>query len=263
MIAKDAGFKSVYTNVDWNSTSPTQGVYEFSSLDNQIDQARKLGFQVALQVNWSYGNLPAWAKRLSFNELKAVYYENARTVVTRYGAKVSLYYACGEMELATDPLTLEQLAELARQSLNGARAAAPTMPFGIYVSASAYAPYQMNLGPAPSYYSGLSLLDYLSRNNINFDFVGLEMQYGTVLAPIDLQRFQEVLQDVYDVARVPIYMGETGYSSKTEDYGVAANFFWHDGFTEQAQYDWADGTLKTPLRNAIRQRVLLGSRRSR
>jgi len=244
VLAKDAGFQSVYTTVDWNVTSPTRGAYNFSSLDYQIDQAQKLGFKVALQVNPNVGNLPAWAKSLSFTDLKTVYHENARIVVARYGSRVSLYYACGELELASDPLTLDQLAELARQSLSGARAAIPAMPFGIYVSASHYVGYQMNPGPNASYYSGLDLLGYLSRNNINFDFVGLEMQYGTVFAPVDLQRFQEVLQDVHDVAKVPIYMGETGYSSKTEDYGIAASFFWHNGFTEQAQYEWADGTLR-------------------
>ncbi len=212
--ARDAGFKSVYTVVDWNRTSPSRGTYDFSLLDYQIGQAQKLGFKMALQINPNVGNLPAWAKSLAFNDLKALYYENARAVVARYGAKVSLYYACGELELATDPYTLPQLGELARQSLNGAKAGAPSMPFGIYVSASAYVAYQMNFAGVPSFYSGLTLLGHLAANDVNFDFVGLEMQYGTVFAPIDLQRFQEVLQDVHEVAKVPIYMGETGYSSR-------------------------------------------------
>ena len=60
--------------------------------------------------------------------------------------------------------------------LNGAKAAAPTTPFGIYVSASAYVPYQMNVSSNPTYFSGLNLLAYLSRNNVNFDFLALQMR---------------------------------------------------------------------------------------
>ena len=70
------------------------------------------------------------------------------------------------------------------------------------------------------------------------------MQYGTIFAPIDIQRFQEVVQKTYDIVKVPIILGETGYSSKTEDYGIAAPSHWHGGFTQQAQYEWADGTLR-------------------
>jgi hypothetical protein len=243
--AKDAGFKSVYTVVDWTRVSPARGTYDFSSVDNQVDSARALGFQVALQINWTLGNLPTWAQNLSFEELRTLYYENARAVVSRLGSKVSFYYACGEMELNTKGrLSLEQAAELARQSLAGARSASPGTPFGIYTSASAYVGYQMNVGPSPEYFSGTKLLEYLKWNGIDFDFVGLEMQYGTVFNPIDLQRFQEVVRQTYDVVKVPIYMGETGYSSKSDDYGIPTLSRWHDGFTQQTQYEWADGTVR-------------------
>lgn len=243
--AKDAGFRSVLTNVDWPVISPAKGVYDFTSLDDQIDQALKLGFKVALNVNRNPPSQAAWVRNLSFDELKPLFYENARAVVARYGSRVSLYYAAAELELERSGLSLEQVAELVKQSLAGARAASPNTPFGIYVSASAYVPYQMNVSPNPTYLSGFDLISHLAKNNIKYDFLGLQMQYGTTFAPIDLQRFQEVLQDVYNVAKVPIYMGETGYSSKAEDYGVAAPFYWHDGLTQQAQYEWADGTLRT------------------
>ncbi len=227
-VARDAGFKSVYTVVDWNLTSPAQGTYDFTTLDYQVDEARKQGFQVALQINPNYGNLPAWAKGLPFAALKALYFENARRVVARYGTKVAVYYACGELELASYPMTLGQMAELARQSLAGARNAAPGTPFGIYASASAYVGYQMNPGTTPTFHSSQAFVELLVRSRIAFDFVGLEMQYGTVFAPIDLQRFKEVLDNVHAAAGVPLYMGESGYSSKSQDYGIAAGFYWHE-----------------------------------
>lgn len=242
--AKDAGFQSVYTAIDWKIVSPSRGTYDFSYLDYQIDRAREMGFKVALQVNWGLGSLPAWTWSLGFDELKALYYDQARMVVQRYGSKVSVYYACGEMELATKGLSMEQAAELARQSLAGARSASPGTPFGIYMSASAYVGYQMNVPPSPEHFSGTDLLAYLRWNAIDFDFVGLQMQYGTIFAPIDLQRFQEVLQQTHDIVKVPIVLGETGFSSRTEDYGIPAQTGWHGGFTQQAQYEWADGTLR-------------------
>jgi hypothetical protein len=242
--AKDAGFTSVYTAMDWSLVSPAKGVYNFDTLDYHIDRARALGFKVGLNINRPVGALPAWARAMSFDEVKALYYENARRVVARYGSKVDFYYPAGEFELDMGGYSLEQVAELVRQSLAGARAAAPTRQFGYYVSASAYVSYQMNHPAGALLRSGTDLIAYMAGNGINNDFLGLEMQYGTTFAPIDLQRFVEVLQKTHDIAGIPIYMGETGYSSMGEDYGIPANFYWHDGLTRQAQYEWADGTLR-------------------
>jgi hypothetical protein len=242
--AKQAGFGSVYTAVDWKRISPSPGVYDFSSLDYLIAQAHSKGFQISMNINQNLATKPAWAANLDFEALKTLYYEHARMVVARYGSQVLQYYPAGELELQLGGFTQEQVAELARQSLNGARAASPARPFGYYVSASAYVGYQMNPTSTPDYMSGLDLIAYMKRNGISYDFIGLEMQYGTTFAPIDLQRFQEVVQQVYQVAQVPIYMGETGASSMTEDYGIVSQFHWHDGLTRQSQYEWADGTLR-------------------
>jgi hypothetical protein len=118
------------------------------------------------------------------------------------------------------------------------------MRFGIYVSASAYVSYQMNPVQNANYVSGWDLMSYLSKTNTKFDFLGLEMQHGTVFAPLDLQRFQEVLLDFYAATGIPIHIGETGYSSRSENYGSPAQFYWHGGLTEDAQAEWADGTLR-------------------
>lgn len=242
--AKDAGFTSVYTFVDWKRISPSRGVYDFESLDYMIDRARALGFKVSLDLNVSLGQMPAWTRDLGFDELKAVYYENARTAVARYGGKVSQYYTSSELELDMGTLTLEQAVELARQALNGGRAASPSTPFGYYVSASAYVYYQMNHPPGALLRSGTEILALMAASGVNHDFIGLEMQYGTTFAPIDLQRFVEVLQKTHDIVKVPIYMGETGSSSMAQDYGLAGNYYWHDGLSQQAQYEWADATLR-------------------
>lgn len=243
--AKDAGFTSVYTTVPWGIISPAPGVYDFSLLDYQISDAEAKGFKIGMNINTSYKDaLPGWAQGLDFEALKALYFENARQVVARYGSRISVYYPAGEFEFgAAHGVTIAQAAEFVRQSLNGARAAAPGMQFGYYSSASSFVSYQMNVVQTPTF-SGLDLIAYMVRNNIHNDFIGLEMQYGTTFAPIDLQRFQEVLQDTYKIAQVPIYLGETGYSSMTEDYGIPASFYWHDGLTRQSQYEWADGTLR-------------------
>lgn len=242
--ALDAGFTNVLTNVDWLTVSPSRGVYDFSSLDALIARANTLGFKVVLNVNRSVANLPSWAQSLPFDQLKTLYYEQARAAVSHFGANVVRYYAASELELEMGQFTIDQVAELARQSLAGARDAAPGTPIGIYVSASAYVPYQMNIVSKPNYCSGLELMQYLVDHGIRFDFVGLEMQYGTTFAPIDLQRFQQILQETYAKIKTPIYMGETGYSSMTENYGNSAAFGWRDGLTEKSQAEWADRTLR-------------------
>lgn len=243
--AKEAGFKSVYTVVDWPHISPSPDVYDFSSLDRAIQRALALGFKIGININRNKAAMPAWAANYSFEQRKKLYRQLAKMVVARYGSQVSTYYPAGEMELQIDGLTLAQAAELANQSLEGAREAAPGVPFGYYVSASAYVGYQMNAGPTADYLSGLDVIKYMVRNGTHFDFIGLQMQYGTTFAPIDLQRFQEVVLDVHKLAKVPIYMGETGASSMTEDYGIPAQFHWRGGLTRQSQYEWADGTLRS------------------
>jgi hypothetical protein len=242
--AKQAGFAAVLTACDWKTISPSRDVYNFSALDYAIGQAKSLGFSVALNIDPGPGLMPTWAADLSFNDLRSLYYDTARMVVARYKDKVSWFYPAAELELATSHHSLQELADLAGQALSGARASAPSMPFGIYVSASAYVSYQMNTVPNPNYVSGWDLVASLAKTTTRFDFLGLEMQHGTVFAPIDLQRFQEVLLDYYAAARIPIHIGETGYTSRAEDYGSAAQFFWHSGLTQEAQAEWADGTLR-------------------
>lgn len=241
--AKEAGFQSLLTNVDWKRVSPTKGTLNFSYLDYEIEQASKLGYKVVLNIH-NANSYADWTKSLSHDELKSMYFDNARAAVSYFGNRVSLYYVASEVELETSGRTLKQLGDLAEAGLKGARAANPQLPFGIYISASAYVGYQMNPNGTPNYFAGSQVLHYLLRRDIKFDFVGLEMQYGTTFAPIDLQRFQQVISDFWKIAKVPIYMGETGYSSKTEDYGIASNFYWRSGLNQQSQYDWADGTLR-------------------
>ncbi|MEO7255280.1 MAG: beta-galactosidase [Casimicrobium sp.] len=248
--ARAAGFGSVYTVVDWNVVSPTPGVYNFSSLDYQIDKAISLGFGVSLGINQSLGSMPEWVQNLPFEDMKARFYENALVVVQRYKDKIASIYPHTEPELSTKGRTLVQIADLTRQSFAGARAAAPTKAFGIYMSAAAYVGYQLNPVPNGEYFSSMDVLNYLIHNGMTPDFLGLEMQYATVFAPVDLQRQSEILQAYADTFRLPVYIGETGYSTRSDNYGISAQFFWREGLTEQAQAQWADGLLRIGYSNA-------------
>jgi hypothetical protein len=248
-LVKEARFTFVHTNIDWKRISTAQGSYDFSSLDYEINQALSLGFSVALNIMQSVENLPEWALQLPFDDLKNLYFENARLVVKRYKDKAAMIYAIAEPELVTHNYNIEQIAELISQSLAGARDAAPSRLFGIFLSASAYVGYQMNRQPGANFLSSWDLINYIAKNNIQADFYGLQMQYATIFAPVDLQRIYEYLTDVYNVLKKPIYICETTYSSKTEDYGIQSEFGWHDGLTQRAQAEWADGILRMSFGN--------------
>ena len=245
--ARAAGFTYLLTVPDWNQISPAQGVYNFASFDAQVNSALALGYDLSVcGVNQAIGSMPAWVQNLSLDDMKKVFYQNAFMFVQRYQGKIKSIYPQSEPELAVQGHTVADVGELTRQSFAGARAAAPGMQFGIYASASAYVGYQLNPppGPNPDVLSGWDVLNYMSQNGITPDYIGVEMQYATIFAPVDLQRQQELLQTYYNVFKVPLYIGETGYSSKTEDYGLQNPFYWHDGLTEQAQAQWADGLLR-------------------
>ncbi len=188
--------------------------------------------------------MPTWVADLPFEELKGVFYQNALMVAQRYKDKVKWIYPQAEIEINDRGYSVQQLTELTRQSFDGARAGAPTMQFGYYASAASYVGYQLNPQPGPvNYVSGWDLWNSLAQNKIKVDYLGLEMQYATVFAGVDLQRQSEILEAYYNVMPVPIHIGETGYSSKFEDYGIAATY-WRTGLNQQEQARWADGLLR-------------------
>ena len=242
--AKLAGFTQVLTAVDWNFISPTPGVYNYTRLDQHVDEALAQGYSVAFSINQAVGSMPDWVVKLPFEDRKRLYFDNAFRIAQRYKDKVAVMYPQAEPGLVPKGNTLAQLAELTAQSLAGARAAAPGLKFGLYISAGAYVGYNMNYVPGEAYYSDWDVLNYLVQNGIKADFIGLEMQYGTVFAPLDLQRQGEILDVYYDLVKVPILIGETGYSSRTENYGIPGPYYWRDGLTEQAQAQWVDGLLR-------------------
>jgi len=246
---QEAGFTSVYLTVDWKQVVPEQGIYDFYLLDWEINLAISLGFDVHIQVMPSVGSLPDWTKELSFEDLKTFYYENAQNIVNRYKDKVALFYAIGEAELNTRGYEIAHLTELVDQSLKGARSVAPEKPFGVFLNAPAYIGYQMHPPEEPEFVSTWDLIENLIEQDLEIDFFGVQMQYGTIFASIDLQRIQKILLDLYELTHKPIYISEATYSSKTEDYGIETSSYWHDGLSQHTQAEYAEGLLKIAYAN--------------
>jgi uncharacterized protein (TIGR03437 family) len=243
--AQRAGFGQVLLAVDWTTVSPAPGQYNWSVMDLEMDDAAALGYGVALTVNQALSNMPPWVRNLSFNDLAALYYQNAQAVVTRYQSRLAAIYPIAETELATNGYSLAQLAQLVSQSIAGAKSVLPSMPMGYYASAAAYVGYQLN--PVTSNcgcISSLDFLTYLTQNEVVPDYVGLEMQYGIIFSPLDLQRFFELLSTYHQATNLPIMIGETGYSSRAQDYGYQAPYYWHGGLTDAAQAEWASDVLR-------------------
>jgi uncharacterized protein (TIGR03437 family) len=243
--AQRAGFGQVLLAVDWTAVSPAPGQYNWSVMDLEMDDAAALGYGVALTVNQALSNMPPWIQNLSFNDLVALYYQNARAVVTRYQSKLAAIYPIAETELATSGYSLAQLAQLVSQSIAGAKSVLPSMPMGYYASAAAYVGYQLNpMTSKCGCISSLDFLTYLTQNGVVPDYVGLEMQYGIIFSPLDLQRFFELLSTYHQATNLPIIIGETGYSSRAQDYGYQAPYYWHGGLTEAAEAEWASDVLR-------------------
>ncbi len=244
-LYRQAGFDSVNIVCNWTVLAPHIGTYDFTSLDFQINQATSLGFNVVLNIleNPGNGTIPPAYRLLPFPELKRVYYDHAAAVVSRYAANpaVAVIYPASEMEV-DGSYSLAELAELTQQALQGARDAAPLKEFGVYFTATGHVGYQMSNPPANDF-TTLEFMKYLIANGIKPDFAGIQAQYGTIFAPLDLHRFLENLSTIHDVLNVPLYVADTTYSSKTEDLGVTSRFYWHGGLTQQAQAEWASGVL--------------------
>lgn len=85
----DLGVKRLRLMSYWDIHEPSQGVYDFTELDWQIELAEKHSAEVSLclglrQPRWPESHWPEWAKQLPDEQWKASLYAFINTVIERY-----------------------------------------------------------------------------------------------------------------------------------------------------------------------------------
>lgn len=88
-LLDDAGFKRFRLMSYWSDIELQKGNYDFSELDNQINEVTKRGGEISLaiglrQPRWPECFVPEWAKNMTIDEYKDSLYEFIKVTVGRY-----------------------------------------------------------------------------------------------------------------------------------------------------------------------------------
>ncbi len=104
-LLDDAGVRHLRVSAYWDLLEPSDGAYDFSSLDFQLEEASKRGADVVLAVGrklprWPECHVPAWASSLPEHEQQEKVLALIARVVERYKGSANLYM----WQLENEPL---------------------------------------------------------------------------------------------------------------------------------------------------------------
>jgi hypothetical protein len=270
---REMGFDYLYKgDLSWGEVEAQQGVYDFSKIDSYLDRAGMLGYKVVVGLLWLGGgtdgvttwkNIPDWAENLEFPEFRQELYQFTRKTVEHLGGKVEYLSLAVEPELFTRIgsryvsvdfesdytrfVNIEELIQLTKTVYQAAKDAGSGVLLG-YSMSPCYNYYHINPtpfgSPPPPYY----LLKLMLENGVQPDFIGVESHYGTIQPPVDLSTLVSIIQDFHAFSKLPVLLEEmSSYSSRTEDYGIPAKVYWHEGMTQKAQTEWDTGVFKIAM----------------
>ena len=95
-ILDDLKVKNIRISADWDMLEPGDGVYDFSDLDFQMDEAEKTGAKVILvfgmkTTRWPECHVPKWAEGLKKEKREEKLLEFIGDFVSRYKSRKNLY----------------------------------------------------------------------------------------------------------------------------------------------------------------------------
>ena len=243
-------------------------MYKFPDAD--VAKLEKAGFGIVMHAAvWtSPSYLPATPQFLSNAspaELSAKAKQYSTDILEHFKNKIKLYNAFNEPDGGQAyQFTLDELVNLVGSSLQGAKKGDPntlgfvniSMPIFQYINqggANYTVAYDMygNAKPGVVMFAGpasspTQFVQALTAAGYNPDTIGLEYYYGVVLPPIDLGVFAGSLEH-YGALGKKLFISELSYGT-LDDYPGLNKWWsgwggWHQGYTDQAQADWARDAL--------------------
>jgi len=121
-ILTDLGVRKFRLSAHWPMIEPERGVYNFSDLDYQIEEAEKRGAEVILAVGrrlpgWPECHIPEWAHDLSWEEKKKRILPLIENTVNRYKDSPAVKYWQVENEPFLSVFAKEHCGELDKEFL--------------------------------------------------------------------------------------------------------------------------------------------------
>jgi hypothetical protein len=263
-----AGFEYASFESWWGEIEKGDGVYNFP--DAAVASLEKAGFGIVMHAAvWTTAAyLPATPQFLAGASPAAVSAQAGQysfDVLNHYKNQIKLYNAFNEPDqFQAYQFTLDELVNLVGSSLQGAKKSDPktidyvnlSMPIFGFINQGganytvAYDMYghakpgSVNFASPAS--SPSQFVQALTAAGYNPGTIGLEYYYGVVLPPIDLGLFAGSL-DHYSALGKKLFISELSYGTLDDYPGVTKQWSsyggWHQGYTDQAQADWARDAL--------------------
>jgi protocatechuate 3,4-dioxygenase beta subunit len=265
---RNAGFEYASFESWWGEIETGDGVYDFP--DAEIAKLENAGFGLVMHAGvWTTpAYRPATPPFLASSEppqLSQQAGQYSQDILSHYGDQIHVYNAFNEPDqLQAYQFTLNELVDLVGSSLRGAKRGNPgtidyvnlSMPIFQSINqggANYTMAYDQFGNPRPglvSYaspaVSGTEFVQALQKAGYSPDAIGLEYYYGVVLPTIDLAVYSDSL-DHYGALANKIFVSELSYATLDDYPGLTKQWSWykgwHQGYTDQAQADWARDAL--------------------
>lgn len=263
-----AGFEYASFESWWGEIETGDGIYNFP--DAEFARLQKAGFGIVMHASvWTTAAYrpatPQFLASANPPELSAQAGQYSFDVLDHYQDQIEIYNVFNEPDqLQAYQYTLDELVTLVGASLQGARQADPntityanlSMPIFEFINqggANYTVAYDMYGHPKPGMVnfaspaaSGTEFVTALQEAGYSPDAIGLEYYYGVVLPTIDLGLFADSL-DHYGTLANKVFVSELSYAT-LDDYPGLNKWWswyggWHQGYTDQAQADWARDAL--------------------
>lgn len=265
---RSAGFEYASFESWWGEIETADGVYNFP--DSVVAQLQKAGFDIVMHAGiWTttayQPATPLFLASANPAVVSAQAGQYSYDILNHYKNQVKVFSVYNEPDqVQAYPFTLDEQVNLVGSSLQGARKANPntftymnlsmpifqninqgganyTVAYDMYGHAKPGAVYY-----APPAISGTEFVKALQAAGVSPDAIGLEYYYGVVLPPIDLGVFEKSL-DHYGGLSKKIFVSELSYATLDDYPGLIKGWSWyggwHQGYTDQAQADWARDAL--------------------
>ncbi len=244
------GFDFVSLPLCWRTIEPKEGEYDWSDLDRWVEHlvAAQIPIKAGSLVSFHENNVPDWLT-LYEHDFEAVRHfvgEHLKRVVERYGRHVQLWAAAtGIHAYNAFGFNFEQLMELSRLAVGLTKQLAPQTPVLIDIVAPWGEYYARNQRTIPP----LLYADMIIQNNINFDALGLELNFGVGVDGLFVRDMFQVsaMLDRFATYGKPLHITAaqtpSGASADPADawagqYEPHSGGAWHDPWTEALQSRW-------------------------
>jgi hypothetical protein len=242
-----ATFNAARVSVPWKQLAPSEGLYRWDELDNQLAWCRKN--QVAVQagplLDFRPGALPdwIWLWEGDFETILGLVVDLVRHTVQRYRGRIPVWHLV-HRPASVDVLGLseEEQIRITARAIQVARQADPGAQFTIGLER----PWAEWMGSSPFQLGPLHLADYLVRADLGLAGIALEITpgYSSPGSHLrDLFDFSKLL-DLYALLNLPLHIWMTSPSSTSPDpqadpnVRVEANQ-WPSTPDEASQAEWA------------------------